>query len=145
MLRQIEGEEADRKDARGPQFVIESGYTDTSDSNVPRGVLVLRQTGGPALGSVTVSASGEGVDGMRGEPYEAPFSGYGRAESVDLGPMAAGGTATAYVDLDYHTVETTVLLHLRCRSLDGADSWERSAARQIERRPDPPPSWRTRR
>ncbi|MGW0704320.1 hypothetical protein ACWD0A_34605 [Streptomyces sp. NPDC002867] len=139
MLRQVQGEEAGRADARGPQFTIEKGYTDASDANVPRGVLALRQTSGPALRSVIVSATGEGVEGMRGARNASSPWGYDRMASLDIGPMAAGGTATVYVDLNFDTHETRVLFHLECQAQTGADVWQRAVAQWIE----PPPTTTT--
>lgn len=97
LLRQIEGEEADRFEARGPQFSIEAAHTDESDVNVPRGKLVVKQDSGPPLNSVTVSAIGSGVEGMRGgyDP-DSGHSDYLREQSIDIGPMAAGGTHDVY-------------------------------------------------
>ncbi|MFJ8078890.1 hypothetical protein ACIQ7Q_34380 [Streptomyces sp. NPDC096176] len=136
MLRQVQGEEADRAEARGPQFTIEKGYTDASDANVPRGVLALRQTSGPALRSVIVSATGEGVEGMRGARNASSPWGYDRMASLDIGPMAAGGTVTVYVDLNFDTHETRVLFHLECQAQTGSDVWQRAVAQWIE----PPPT-----
>lgn len=129
------------REARGPQFTIESGYTDESDENVPRGELVLRQTSGPALSGLTVNASGEGVEGLRG-PYDPDSHwGYQRVQSIDIGPLAAGGTQTVRVDLDYHTRQTTVVLHLECHEHDGTGTWQRSAAKTVEPPPPPPRPW----
>lgn len=112
LLRQIE-EEADRFEARGPQFSIEAAHTDESDVNVPRGKLVVKQDSGPPLSSVTVSAIGSGVEGMRGayDP-DSGHSDYLWEQSIDIGPMAAGGTHDVYVDLDYHTHRTRIQLSL---------------------------------
>lgn len=145
MRRQLDAEDAERQNARGPQFTIESGHTDLSDVNVPRGVLVLRQTSGPPLARVTVSASGQGVDGLRGDhTYDRHWDGYTRVDTAEIGPMASGGTATVYVDLDYHTHETTVTLHLDCQARNSPDVWQRSVAQDIEPRPERP-AWMERR
>jgi hypothetical protein len=137
LLRQIEGEEADRFEARGPQFSIEAAHTDESDVNVPRGKLVVKQDS-PPLSSVTVSAIGSGVEGMRGayDP-DSGHSNYLREQSIDIGPMAAGGTHDVYVDLEYHTHRTRIQLSLVCRDHTG-DTWQRGVAARVEPLPDPP-------
>jgi hypothetical protein len=139
--RQLDAEDAEREDTRGPQFDIESGYTDESDVNVPRGVLVLRQKSGPALSNITVNASGEGVEGLQGPDDPDSSWGYQRVQSIDIGSLAAGGTKTVRVDLDYDTRETTVVLHLECGERDGTGTWRRSAAKAIEPPPAPPQPW----
>lgn len=138
LLRQIEGEEADRFETRGPQFSIESAHTDESDVNVPRGKLVVKQDSGSPLSSVTISATGTGVEGMRG-PYDPDngYSDYRREQSIDIGPMAAGGTHDVYVDLDYHTRRTRIQLSLVCRGQSG-DTWQRGVAARVEPLPAPP-------
>ncbi|MFJ4622304.1 hypothetical protein [Streptomyces sp. NPDC088812] len=144
MRRQIEGEEADRFEARGPQFSIEAAHTDESDVNVPRGKLVIKQDSGPPLTSIIVRATGEGVEGMRGAYMYDPHShtDYGREQTIDIGPMAAGGTHDVYVDLDYHTRDTTVHLSLECQGQAG-DTWQRAIAARVEPLPEPP-LWRGR-
>lgn len=141
MLRQVEGEEVGRHEARGPEFTTESGHTDISDANVPRGVLVLRQASGPALSTGTVTATGEGVEGMRGKRNDASHWGYDRETNIDIGPMASGGTETVHVDLDFDTRKTKIVLHLTCRAQDGTGTWQRSVAAEIEPRPRPRASW----
>ncbi|MDX2682181.1 hypothetical protein [Streptomyces soliscabiei] len=134
MRRQIEAEDADRHQAAGPQFVIDQAHTDTRD-NTPYGVLVLRQESGPPLASVRVTASGEGVEGLRGE-YASDSDTY---PETDLGPMAEGnGTRTVHVALDYHRPETTVLLHLECRARDTDSVWRRSISSNVAPVPEPP-------
>ncbi|MEV5842215.1 hypothetical protein AB0M32_09590 [Streptomyces sp. NPDC051985] len=137
MRRQIEAEDADRHQAAGPQFVIDQAHTDTRD-NTPYGVLVLRQESGPPLASVRVTASGEGVEGLRGE-YASDSDTYRCAAETDLGPMAEGnGTRTVHVALDYHQPETTVLLHLECRARDTDSVWRRSISSNVAPVPEPP-------
>jgi hypothetical protein len=138
LLRQIEGEEADRFEARGPQFSIEAAHTDESDVNVPRGKLVVKQDSGPPLDSVTVSATGTGVEGIRGayDPDNG-YSDYRQEQRVDIGPMAAGQTHDVYVDLDYHTRRTSIQLSLVCRDHAG-DTWKRAVATRVEPLHDPP-------
>lgn len=136
MRRQIEGDEASRKEERGPRFVIESAHTDESDVNVPRGKLIIKQEHGPALASVNVSATGEGVDGMRGAYDSDSYSDYLREQSIEIGPIAAGGTHTVYVDLDYHTRETSIQLHLVCEDQRG-EVWERAVGARVAPLPEP--------
>ncbi|WP_329363007.1 hypothetical protein [Streptomyces sp. NBC_01483] len=138
LLRQIEGEEADRFEARGPQFSIEAAHTDESDVNVPRGKLVVKQGSGPPLSSVIVSATGAGVEGMRGayDP-DHDYSEYRPEQSVDIGPIAKGGTHDVYVDLDYNTRRTNIQLSLVCRDSVGG-TWQRAVAARVEPLPDPP-------
>ncbi|MFE7212489.1 hypothetical protein ACFU93_21345 [Streptomyces sp. NPDC057611] len=140
MRRQIEGEEADRFEARGPQFSIKEAHTDESDVNVPRGKLVIKQGSGPPLSSVIVSATGEGVEGMRGASESNSYAEYRREQHIDIGPMAAGGTHDVYVDLDYHTRDTTIQLHLECRN-EAGETWQRSYAARVEPLPEEP-LWR---
>ncbi|WP_330346680.1 hypothetical protein OG858_47080 (plasmid) [Streptomyces europaeiscabiei] len=138
MRRQIEAEDADRHQAAGPQFVIDQAHTDTRDGNTPYGVLVLRQESGPPLASVLVTASGEGVEGLRGE-YASASDSYRCAAETDLGPMAEGnGTRVVHVALDYHHPETTVLLHLECRARDTDSVWRRSISSNVAPVPEPP-------
>ncbi|MFG2351495.1 hypothetical protein [Streptomyces phaeochromogenes] len=138
MRRQIEAEDADRHQAAGPQFVIDQAHTETRDANAPYGVLVLRQESGPPLASVLVTASGEGVEGLRGE-YVSDSDSYRCAAETDLGPMAEGnGTGTVHVALDFHHAETTVLLHLECRARDTDSVWQRSISSDVALTPEPP-------
>ncbi|MEU9372064.1 hypothetical protein AB0D71_47230 [Streptomyces avermitilis] len=138
LLRQIEGEEADRFENRGPQFSIESTHTDESDANVPRGKLVVKQDSGPPLSSVIVSATGTGVEGMRGAyNRDNGYSDYRQEQSIDIGSMAAGGTHDVYVDLDYQTRRTRIQLSLVCRDQSG-NTWQRGVAARVEPLPDPP-------
>ncbi|MEU1273490.1 hypothetical protein [Streptomyces sp. NPDC005799] len=141
MRRQIEGEEADRFEARGPQFSIESAHTDESDVNFPRGKLVVKQDSGPPLSSVIVSATGKGVEGMRGAYDSTSESDYRREQGIDIGPMAPHGTHDVYVDLDWDTRDTTIQLKLVCRNEVG-DTWHRGVGARVEPLPDEPPSRR---
>lgn len=144
MRRQLDAEDSERQDAHGPQFTIDSGYTDVSNTDVPRGVLTLRQTSGPSLARVTVTAAGQGVEGLRGSYDQDSLWGYQRVESIEIGPMASGGTETVHVDLNFHAHETTVVLHLECQARNSPEVWQRSAAQDIKPRPERPP-WAARR
>lgn len=106
--------------------------------NVPRGKLVVKQGSGPPLSSVIVSATGAGVEGMRGayDP-DHDYSEYRPEQSVDIGPIAKGGTHDVYVDLDYNTRRTNIQLSLVCRDSVGG-TWQRAVAARVEPLPDPP-------
>jgi hypothetical protein len=67
MRMQLAGEESDRMDGRRSHFTVEPGYVSWEDVNFPRGELTIRQGSGVALSSVTVTASGDYVAGLRGE------------------------------------------------------------------------------
>lgn len=131
MRRQIEGEEEARKEARGPQFAVESAsYRTEPDLSEPRVLLVLKQTSGPALRSVRVSVIGEDVDGIRDLRNDGSSI---QHTSSDIGAMASGGTTTVHVDLRATPQETKILLHLECHAQGGAEVWQRALAQSVER------------
>ncbi|MEV5605690.1 hypothetical protein AB0L33_30055 [Streptomyces sp. NPDC052299] len=137
MRRQIEGEEKDRFENRGPVFSVERAYTDESDVNVPRALVKIEQASGPRLASVAVSATGDGVEGMRGA-YDPDLAwDYRREPSIDLGTSSPGALHDVYVELDYHTRETDVHLTLVCADEAGA-RWVRSLGTRVEPEPEPP-------
>ncbi|MFH9118398.1 hypothetical protein [Streptomyces globisporus] len=137
MRRQLEAEDAERHEAAGPQFVIEEPYTDTRDSDSPYGVLALKQTTGPALETVLVTAKGAGVEGLKNGP-RGDLGNYPRVPRVDIGAMATGnGTTTVHVALDYDHTTTTVILDLECRTPDGR-TWQRSISSSLAPIPEPP-------
>ncbi|WP_329539339.1 hypothetical protein [Streptomyces sp. NBC_01358] len=137
MRRQIEAEEKDRFENRGPVFSVARAYTDESDVNVPRALVQIEQGSGPRLVSVVVSATGNGVEGMRGAYDPDSGWGYRREPSIELGTSTPGALHDVYVDLDYHTRETGVHLTLACVDEAGA-RWVRSLGTRVEPEPEPP-------
>ncbi|MEU9071036.1 hypothetical protein HUT15_36130 (plasmid) [Streptomyces sp. NA03103] len=135
MRRQIEAEEEDRFENRGPVFSVERAYTDESDVNVPRALVRIKQGSGPRLVSVVVSATGDGVDGMRNNSDSE--HGYSRAPSIDLGTSTPGALHDVYVDLDFDTRKTDVHLTLACVDEAGA-RWVRPLGTRVEPEPAPP-------
>ncbi|MFZ3494715.1 hypothetical protein ACODT5_16085 [Streptomyces sp. 5.8] len=136
MHRQLEAEDHDRHQAAGPHFEIDQAYTERG--NTPYGVLVLRQTSGPALDSVLVTAAGAGVEGLRGA-YDSANNAYDCVNEYDIAPMAAGnGTVEVYVQLDYHHHETKIILNLKCRTQGTSRVWERSVYDNVAPTPEPP-------
>ncbi|MFD3441662.1 hypothetical protein ACFWU3_29635 [Streptomyces sp. NPDC058685] len=131
MRRQIEGEEGERFEARGPQFAIEDVSVHTA-SDPPYVSLTLRQTAGPALDTVLVSASSAdgAVEGMRGGLNLTTRSGYDQEEELDIGPMATGGEAVVGVLLFFPNETALITLELECRSRLG-EVWERSYSRKV--------------
>ncbi|MET8732139.1 hypothetical protein ABZV81_33940 [Streptomyces parvus] len=106
MRRQIEGEEKARFEGSGPTFAVSSAVVDKSNANVPRAVLSLRQESGQRLASLAISASGTGVEGMRGaRDSDSPWE-YQREDQVDVGESTQGATHEVYVDLSYDTRAT---------------------------------------
>ncbi|MEV7535373.1 hypothetical protein [Streptomyces hydrogenans] len=137
MRRQLDAEDSERHQAAGPQFAVTAAHTDTHDSSFPYGVLVLRQESGPALASVRITASGTGVEGLRGQ-HHGEMGRYHHVHEIDLGSMAAGtGTKTVQVALDYDHQETTIILHMECRAHDGR-VWDRSVSSDVAPAPEPP-------
>ncbi|MFG3071901.1 hypothetical protein [[Kitasatospora] papulosa] len=137
MRRQIETEERDRFENRGPLFSVERAYTDESNVNVPRALVKVKQGSGPRLVSVVVSATGDGVDGMRGAYDSNSALEYRRERSIDLGTSTPGALHDVYVDLDFHTRRADVHLTLACVDEVGA-RWVRSLGTRAEPEPEPP-------
>ncbi|WP_329112198.1 hypothetical protein [Streptomyces sp. NBC_01353] len=134
MRRQIEGEEEERREARGPQFAVEDvRIRDRRDA----GGITLRQVHGPALSSVTATVSGDGVEGL---PLAAWFLSEQeggeiqteRPESIEIGPLAVGATAIVEFEIERRTAPTKILVQLGCHSADGTDWWQRSIAAVID-------------
>ncbi|WP_328781746.1 hypothetical protein OHT68_24425 [Streptomyces canus] len=156
MQRQIDGDERARHEESGPQFEVVSGEVDReSDVNAPRGVIVVKQTQGPALRNITVTPSGPYVEGIqRREPlsYEETLQLPGQdyrvsvTSGADLGSLATGGTVSVFVDLEYnHFAPVPVHLRLECQARDGDRTWVRDLTHSIDSPPPVPPSRRGRR
>ena len=144
MRMQLAGEEADRIEARRPQFTVEPGYVSWEDVNVPRGELTIRQVGGVALSSVTVTASGDYVDGLRGERINDEYSerDFARVPRLELGSMSDGTDAPIHIDLEYrHVTPIRVELELVCVAREGGHTWTEHYVTRLDHRPEQPPAY----
>ncbi|MFF9843446.1 hypothetical protein [Streptomyces sp. NPDC013740] len=149
MQRQVEGEEQARLEASGPQLELTSAHTDRDDWSESYAAITFRQVSGPAITSVRLHATGDGVDGLRrkrdyGTYGDGAFD-YETVQQLDIGPMAAGGSHTLQVSLDYDTSETKIQLHLSCSAGQNQPSWERSLQANAAPSPEPAPVTRRRR
>ena len=140
MRMQLAGEEADRVEARRPNFRVEPGHVSWEDVNFPRGELVIKQVSGVALSSVTVTPSGDYVLGLRGErTYGEHDEGYARVPSLDLGSMSDGADAKLYVDLEYrHVIPLRVELELKCLAREGGHIWTEHLVTTLDEPPASP-------
>ncbi|GGT58582.1 hypothetical protein GCM10010271_72580 [Streptomyces kurssanovii] len=143
MRMQLAGEEADRVEGRRPQFNVEPGYVSWEDVNFPRGELTIRQVSGVALSSVTVTAAGEYVSGLRGERIydEHSASDWARVSRLELGSMSAGADASIHIDLEYeHVTPIRIELELECVAREGSYTWTEHLVAKLDRSPAPPPT-----
>ncbi|MFF4276175.1 hypothetical protein [Streptomyces sp. NPDC001536] len=151
MRRQLDGEEAERIEARRPEFTVEPGYVSLEDVNFPRGELTIKQVGGTALSSVAVTVSGDYVEGLRGELSRDEYGGdsYARVPRLELGSMSVGTDAPIHVDLEYrHVTPIRVELELECVAREGGHTWTEHLVTRLDPRPEPPVdvmrAWRNR-
>ncbi|WP_457029732.1 hypothetical protein [Kitasatospora sp. P5_F3] len=130
MRRQLDAEDTERRQARGPEFTVTSGVVDrVTDNNYVRAVVTLRQTSGPSLSSIVVIASG-------------PVMTNTQDTRAQFGPIAAGGSETITFDLDWDAPsEGRIVLNLECVGNSG-DWWERSVSHDLVPVPDLSPRFR---
>ncbi|MFD5085010.1 hypothetical protein ACFWOG_20515 [Kitasatospora sp. NPDC058406] len=127
MLRQLDAEDAERREARGPAF--ETKHRHRIDGAPARWCVTrfeLTQTAGPALAEVTVTVAGNGVFGIwaGGEALASAYT--------QPGPVSTGFTITVDVAVDpTSTDKTPVLFTLECRAQEGADNWRRSQTSHV--------------
>ncbi|MEW2467938.1 hypothetical protein AB0919_23395 [Streptomyces sp. NPDC046994] len=140
MRMQLAGEEADRIESRRPQFTIEPGYVSWEDVNFPRGELIISQVSGVALSGVSVTASGEYVNGLRGEPIydEHSETDYASVSRLELGSMSAGADTSIHIDLEYrHVTPIRIELELECVAREGGYTWMEHLVARLDRSPEP--------
>ncbi|MGW5063081.1 hypothetical protein ACWEQ2_38320 [Streptomyces sp. NPDC004096] len=143
MRMQLAGDEADRIESRRPQFTVEPGYVSWEDVNFPRGELSISQVSGVALSNVAVTASGEHVSGLRGEPIydEYSASDYARVSRLELGSMSAGADASIHIDLEYqHVTPVRMELELECVAREDGYTWTEYLVAKLDDRPEPTPT-----
>ncbi|MFI8265337.1 hypothetical protein [Streptomyces sp. NPDC085665] len=130
LRRQVEGDEKARMEASGPQFELISAHTAHDPWSESYAEVTFRQSGGPALTSVRVATSGEGVGGLRrdlayGTYIDGDFD-YETIGDLEIGPMATGGTHTVRVSLDYGVNQAKVQLDFTCSASADQPTWRRA-------------------
>ncbi|MDX2591359.1 MULTISPECIES: hypothetical protein [Streptomyces] len=149
---QWKAQEEDRHEASGPQFEVESvtygphpadvlmrsrpGGRPTAPNDTRCAAIALRQTAGPALLEAIVRADGIYLRNLaiarkihRNNQYGDEVSG---GDAVSTGPLAAGGTATVYIDLaPERKYPFPVHLSLLCHGRDTAIPWRRDITQTL--------------
>ncbi|MEV0749874.1 hypothetical protein AB0I75_32505 [Streptomyces sp. NPDC050273] len=125
MRAQLDGENADRAEARRPHFEVLASPMDYSDANQRYAEVVLTQTAGVALSRVTVRPSGEYVAGMRQSPYRDDLDMYVVGDQAEIDGMSKGSNSeTLFLHFDYeHVTPARVELELQCTAREGYASW----------------------
>jgi hypothetical protein len=126
MRRQFDAEDANRREARGPEFGIM--FRGASRGLPERTVhFEFAQNSGPALQTIQVSAIGEGILGLY-DPQTPTTEGPPSAQpAVELGPVSKGGKVAVHVACD-PAVQATVPVRftLVCHAEGSTDTWQRS-------------------
>ncbi|MEU1516260.1 hypothetical protein ABZ490_29675 [Streptomyces sp. NPDC005811] len=131
MQRQIDGEEAERHDARGPIFKLIGHWIDEDQWGQRRAKFQLVQESGPALSSVSVTVSGDYVDGIRPDPDELAAQ-----SSLNLGESSAGAVLQLCVGIEYqHVSPVQVAVRIDCAARDSDSTWTRDLADNVQQRP----------
>ncbi|WP_159401241.1 hypothetical protein [Streptomyces sp. NRRL B-24484] len=126
MRRQLDAEDAERVEARGPQFEIKHrGATHGAPNQWRVTRFEFTQTTGPALATITVAASGNGVLGVWTDGDDL-------APSTQVGPVAAKGTFTVDVAVERSIMtQIPVTFTLDCSAQDTPHQWRRSQADSV--------------
>ncbi|UJV47352.1 hypothetical protein CVT30_47020 (plasmid) [Streptomyces sp. AMCC400023] len=126
MRRRLDTEEAARREARGPEFGIRGRG---ASRGMPQRTMEFEftQESGPAIETVQVSASGEGVQGLYDCRAPDTEGGPSVQTAVEVGPVSQGGRVTVDVAVD-PAIQRTVPIRftLICRAEGSTDSWQRS-------------------
>jgi hypothetical protein len=99
MRRQLDAEDANRREARGPEFDIK--FRGSSRGLPERtGQFEFAQNSGPALQTIQVSVTGEGIRGLY-DPQAPTTEGPPSAQpAVEVGPVSKGGKVAVHVAVD---------------------------------------------
>jgi hypothetical protein len=126
MRRQLDAEDANRREARGPEFDIK--FRGSSRGLPERtGHFEFAQNSGPALQTIQVSVTGEGIRGLY-DPQAPTTEGPPSAQpAVEVGPVSKGGKVAVHVAVD-PAVQATVPVRftLDCHAEGSTDTWQRS-------------------
>ncbi|WP_329138136.1 hypothetical protein OG552_29700 [Streptomyces sp. NBC_01476] len=132
MQRQIDGEEAERHDTKGPSFTFNDRRIDEDRWGQPRATVLLVQDSGPALSRVLVTASGQYVTGIRVDPDEMAAQ-----PSLDFGGSSAGTALEICVGIEYrHVLPVQVTLRIDCTARGTGATWTRDVAGSVQRPPE---------
>lgn len=144
MREQVDGENADRAEARRPRFDAVPSPMDYSEANHVFAEILLTQTGGVALSRVECRASGEYVNGLRQSRYQDEF-GWAVGDVVIEGMSAGSGGEQLFVHFEYrHVTPTRVDLELLCTAREGGSWTEYFHLTVTEPEQAPPPTGRRR-
>ncbi|MCX5215636.1 hypothetical protein OG689_41515 [Kitasatospora sp. NBC_00240] len=135
MRRQLDSEDADRREARGPEFTVRCSGAWRGSNHVRH--FEVTQDSGPALASVLVHVEGEGVRGLQ-VPDPGSAGGVSTEPTFEAGRVARGGSFTVLVVLvETGPVSAATPVHFtfQCQAQDSTDTWRRS---QIANVPPPP-------
>ncbi|MFE6625198.1 hypothetical protein [Streptomyces sp. NPDC057740] len=126
MRHRLDTEDTARREARGPEFDIKGRG---ASRDMPRSTVKFEftQVSGPAIETVQVSASGEGIQGLYDRRAPGAEGEPSVQTAVEVGPVSQGGKVTVHVGVDpaiQHTVP--VRFTLICRAEGSTDSWQRS-------------------
>ncbi|MFD5562943.1 hypothetical protein [Kitasatospora griseola] len=122
LQRQLDAQEAERHEARGPQFIIRRGWVDrrTQRGRVTARVY-LEQTAGPGLDTVIATATG-------------PVMRDAENNTTRCRSLAVGGDARLTFYLSQNAPERgTIVLDLECTAATG-EIWRRSISHDLSTR-----------